>query len=437
MFNTFKFYYIIGILFFISISHAVKAVEVNDLYLVKWPVAEQSETARWKATLAGFKEVLIRKSGSHTILDSYEVQQAYRKVTDYLQRFEYSEQDSINSEYPYLVSLYFEPRLIDGIIQDAKMPLWGANRPVTILWIAVEENFKRRILKDNVGNANIQEAKSTAPGAETKVDLSHSIRTNAIRRGLPVISPLMDLEDELVVSISDIWGRFPSTILQASQRYSADSVLVGRVKKEGENWAGDFTYINQSSQSTYQIFADEPQQVIAKMTDKLAELLCSKYCVLEESGKKNQALMNVSGINNFKSFKSVENYLNDLSGVKAASVVKINQHSVLFELTLLGQIESVIEGIRLSQKLRVEEAPKVVEVLNSPSLDEHNTDNLNVNITQEDPSEGSKIDPIEPLDQQNSEMNSVDGADTADTEERGVDDKEESQLQILYYRWIG
>jgi len=431
MSNCFKLYCVAVIAAFVWISGSVKAVEVKDLYLVKWPVAEQSITARWKASLAGFKEVLVRKSGSRGILDSYEVQQAYRKVsTDYLQRFEYSDQNSSNSQHPYIISLYFEPRLIDGLIKDAKMPLWGANRPVTILWIAVEENFKRRILTDTVAPSKPlkkQAAKSISSKTDVTADLTGSIHKNAVRRGLPVISPLMDLEDELVVSISDIWGRFPSTILQASERYSADSVLVGRVKKDGEQWTGDFTYINQSTQSSYQVFADESSEVIAKMMDKLAELLCSKYCVLEESGEKNQVVMNVSGVNNFKNFKLLENYLGDLSGVKSASAVKINQQSVSFELVLLGQVESVIEDIRLSQKLVAEDPPEISDV----------NDELNDKSAQGESLESDKQAISDENTMQSTENTDVINNTNDEHNPESVDETEKSDQQTLYYRWIG
>ncbi|MDQ7050537.1 MAG: DUF2066 domain-containing protein [Enterobacterales bacterium] len=82
------------------LSTAVRAVEVKDLYLVKWPVAEQSKSARWKAALAGFKEVLVRKSGSEDILRNELVQQSYSKVTSYLQKFEYTRNDDPNQSMP-------------------------------------------------------------------------------------------------------------------------------------------------------------------------------------------------------------------------------------------------------------------------------------------------------------------------------------------------
>ncbi len=413
------------------IINTAVAVEVRDLYLVKWPVAEQSKTARWKAALAGFKEVLIRKSGSRAVLQSYDVQQAYSKVTRYLHSFEYSRIEDPINEFPYLISLYFEPRLIDNIIRDSKMPLWGANRPVTILWIAVEKDFKRRIIKDQTDTETYQNNKEIN-GTSKEQSLTQSIKENAIRRGLPLISPIMDLEDELLVSISDIWGRFPSTILEASQRYSADALILGRIRKNGEKWRGEFTYVNQLVQTSFEVSAEQPQLVIGQMVDRLAELLCEKYCVVEEIGEKNEVLMNVSGINNFKKFKSAEDYLDQLSAVKRTDVVKIEQHKVIFKLTLLGQVDSLIEGIRLSQQMQVEENPEVLVV---KSTDE-NSRSLNLlddsSILQND---DVGADSRESLSSDQTETTVLESKDVGLPEP--LDSSQLNQLQNLYYRWLG
>ena len=425
---------LIGIALYINTA---EAVEVTDLYLVKWPVTAQSKAARWKASLAGFKEVLIRKSGSQAILQSYEVQQAYSKVTSYLHSFEYSRIEDPSDEFPYLISLYFEPRLIDNIIRDSKMPLWGSNRPVTILWIAVEEDFKRRILKDQI-DAESSQISDEINEPNEKQSLTLSIKENATRRGLPVISPLMDLEDELVVSISDIWGRFPSTVLQASQRYSADSVILGRIRKNGEQWRGEFTYINQPVQSSFEVSAEQPQQVIGQMVDKLAELLCNKYCVVEEVGQKNEVLMNVSGINNFKTFKAAEDYLNQLSANKRTDVVKIEQHNVTFKLTLLGQIESLIEGIRLSQQMQVDESSEALAIKNTDkNINSHDPQNDNTAL-QNDNIGNNSNDSLSP---EQTGTTSQTGTTEPQSQDIGMpnslDNIQLKKLQNLYYRWLG
>jgi len=384
-----------------------KAVEVKDLYLVKLPVAEQGKTSLWKASLKGLKEVLVRKSGSSAILKSQEVGQAYRKVTSYLQRFEYARQEG-DSEFPYIISLYFEPRLVDNLIQQSKMPLWGANRPLSIVWLAIEEDFERQIVLES----------------EQQDSLFTVIQQNAIRRGLPIILPLMDLEDELVVSISDIWGRFPSSISQASERYAADVVLFGRINLQGETWQGKFGFINQTSEGAFEVSADSKEMVVAKMMDSLADQLCSKYCVIEEVGQKNELLIDVTDINNFQEYKAAEFYLENLSSVSKVEVLSIEQFNVLFKLTLFGQINSTIEGIGLSQKmLSIDPPVRIDNLVDTKQLDSIDGQSLNQTASETE-------------DEQNPDASSIPVTETIE-ENTKLNQLEIDAIQTLYYRWIG
>ena len=391
-----------------------RAVEVADLYLVKWPVTDQNKTARWRAALAGFKEVLVRKSGSQQILRDGGVQQAYRKVTSYLQRFEYIHQNDSDEEYPYLISLYFEPRLVDALIRDAKLPLWGSNRPLTVLWLAVEIGSERQIVSATT-NANANANVNANVNGDRDVQVFDLVEQNSIRRGLPLITPLMDLEDELIVSTSDVWGRFSSTITQASKRYFADSVLIGRMQELGDQWRGQFTYINQGKELAFELTSNSQQLLIADMTNRLADLLCSKYCVVEQVGKTNEVMLHLSGINNFVEYKAAEVYLQSLSALRKLYLVGIDQHTLKIKISLLGDLESLIKGISLANLM------SVIEV-EDRLLDAKTSANLLDDEIQKDADE-------------------VDVTDSAEASNNMLMDLKESELtnplEILYYRWNG
>ncbi|MGX5201658.1 DUF2066 domain-containing protein [Aliikangiella sp. IMCC44632] len=326
---------------------SVQAVEVQGLYESSVGVADQRSTTRSSAVLTGFKEVLIRKSGSERVLDAYEVKQSFRKVTAFLQRFEYIPNDSASnsqqaSEYPFNLKMHFEPRLVDELIQTAGMPIWGSNRPVTILWLAVEENFNRQLVKENPENSF----------------WSDLISEEAKRRGLPVILPLMDLEDELNVTLSDVWGRFLGPVNNASERYQADSVLVGRIYQVGDTWQSKLTYLNQSEQQAIEIEAPTPQALVASLSNRLAEQLCAKYCVVE-SADTLPIKLQISGVKNFKDFKQVQQFLEGLSSIRKVELEQVAGTHARFNIALLGELQSVIEGIELSNKLIQETAPSV------------------------------------------------------------------------------
>ncbi|WP_196138297.1 DUF2066 domain-containing protein [Aliikangiella sp. G2MR2-5] len=318
------------------------AVEVENLYQVEVAVKDQSQSARWKAAVTGFKEIMVRRSGSEQVLSAHEVQKAYSKVTAYLQRFEYEAIESDDPEQVFNLVLHYEPRLIDQLIQEAGMPIWSSNRPLTIMWFVVEESLQRQVLK---GNEEVQ------PQVEM-------LRSEARRRGLPVIFPLMDLEDQVNISQSDIWGRFSMPIAEASQRYAADAIIFGRIAQLGEGWEARVTYYNEGEEESLDLNESSIELLYASLTNHLAEMLCTKYCVVEQL-QTNQLLMQVSNVGSFAAYKSLQKYLDGLSSVRSIEVSRIASNHVELKVSLLGELINLQEEIRLSNDLIEETAPQI------------------------------------------------------------------------------
>ncbi len=70
-----------------------------------------------------------------------------------------------------------------------------------------------------------------------------ALRTQAQAMGLPVSIPLMDLDDNMAVNATDVWGRFADPILKASQRYGAEMVVLGKLTPDGKEegkWSIDW-----------------------------------------------------------------------------------------------------------------------------------------------------------------------------------------------------
>ncbi|MCW8880623.1 MAG: DUF2066 domain-containing protein [Kangiellaceae bacterium] len=453
----------ISLVFLLLLSSSfAAAVEVEDLYQIQVPVADQNNKSRWKAMLTGFKEVVVRRSGSRQVLSSQEVQQAYAKVSAYVQRFEYAENPAL-AEYlaqkklatvqpvkdepeqplPFNMLLDFEPRLIDQLIQDAGMPIWGSNRPITLLWLAVEDGLDRQLLKE-----------SDSLGEHIK-----AMKEQAQRRGVPIFYPLMDLEDQLSVSLSDVWGRFTGPVVEASARYAADSIVSGKIYRQGDFWFSKLTYLNDGNESSIEFSEANVEQLYTRLTNELAELLCQKYCTLVEQTQTNQVTLQVSNVTSFASYKRLQNYLESLSSIRKVMSDKIAANSVQLQISLLGDISSLQEDIRLGQKLVEEEEPinnpfKAINDFseNNTLVDPNETPIVDLTYSAENGQSGNDrsenaVEP-DPLAENSSDLNIEAGPETesgseTDTE---IEDLTESNLTltdsngsldllIVYYRW--
>jgi hypothetical protein len=109
------------------------------------------------------------------------------------------------------------------------LPVWGPERPLTLLWIAVDDGAGGRALLGANEAAELgAAATATMPALLTGVRAE--ISAVAEERGLPIEWPLLDLEDMNAVTFADVWGGFEDRIVAGSTRYRADAVLIGRVR---------------------------------------------------------------------------------------------------------------------------------------------------------------------------------------------------------------
>src|SRR5690606_848535 len=100
---------------------------------------------------------------------------------------------------------------LQTLLDTAGIALWPRNRPDTLLWIVEQDTNGRRSL---LGTDSPMVARLQALAAE---------------RAMPLISPILDLQDRLALRPDILWELDPAAIQGASSRYGSDSVLVLRI----------------------------------------------------------------------------------------------------------------------------------------------------------------------------------------------------------------
>ena len=107
----------------------------------------------------------------------------------------------------HTLDVSFAPSSLNRALNDLGLPLWGAERPETLLWLAVQESSRRYILAGGTQNA-----------------VRRSLDQVTEKRALPVLLPLMDLQDQSAVDFSDVRGGFTGHVQDASERYGVDAI---------------------------------------------------------------------------------------------------------------------------------------------------------------------------------------------------------------------
>ena len=208
-----KVFFIVN-LFFCALFTVTSAygVEVTDLYVAKVPVSSQSGNERISALKQAMRFVLVKVGGQESVHQSSVnarkvFNKALKNYKSYMAQYRYERAGG----QIFLVATFDEAKIND-LFSQANLPLWGRLRPLILLWVVDEHGLSRNVLSDS--------SVSQLPAIAKQF---------SNYRGLPLMMPLMDLTDLTQINTAELWGRFPQSVKQASQRYLAEAIVIIRI----------------------------------------------------------------------------------------------------------------------------------------------------------------------------------------------------------------
>lgn len=332
----------------LAVSVSARAGEVEDLYEAQVPVRGQSEAERTTALAAAFESVLVKVTGRRDAVAAPGVREALRQPMTYVQQYLYrplpADQavpvDPAAQRYTQVMRVRFDAQAVNSLVQRAGVPLWGRVRPTTLLWVAVEEGSQRYLL-----------------AADDAAELRPLLEAEMRRRGLPILLPLLDLEDRRALSFTDVWGNFRETILQASGRYQVAAVAVGRLLREADGrWSARWSLYHEAATEQWSVAAgrtaSEPTAALAGGADGIADLLGARYAQRAAAGGDHFADLAVTGIAGLADYERTMRYLRQLDQVRELQVLRVESDSVLFRARLGGDADGLARTIAFGTTLR-------------------------------------------------------------------------------------
>ena len=324
-----RFFGVIIILGLLS-NHAF-AVQVKGLYAAIEPVQTQAVKERRAAVRKAINRVVQKVTGRVEVLNNAALQSALSNVDSYIEQFQYLKADGDAEGFKLRVK--FQKAAIDGTLQQYGFPIWGANRPAIMVWLAVESGSKRYL---------VGEATSKTAALLQKV---------ANQSGVPIILPLLDLQDQRALDFNDVWGLFSERIVQASARYGAQQVLFARLLKEqGNSWKISWSFVGNKGR-----FEGESRQIrlsdaLAASLNASAEQLANNYAPRGNSIE-SHVVLHVSGIKGLADFSRVSRYLAALDVVTKVSWQHVNATEASFVINMSGGVNGLKELIMLNRVL--------------------------------------------------------------------------------------
>lgn len=323
------------------------AVVVEDLYTVELPIADQTTSLRLESFSEAFRQVIVKVSGSDDALRSPAFEAPIERSARYVKQFRYINRSQPDDEEFEAGRLYlridFDQQLIESLLREHNFPVWGRERPSSLLVISYDVNERIKLVSD-----------------DATPDLIEMLDEAASRHAVPVLFPLMDLQDISMVSIGDIVSRQFDSIETMAARYAPDALLVGQiVGRSGEGWQGDWEVRFADQIFKWQHEASSKKEVVDQVIRHLARILALEYALEDHRRVEQSLLLSVSALEGIDRLVSVQKYLQSLNAVDSVRIAMINRDVVTYRLELRNEPEDLQRLIEFGEVLEQEDFPQV------------------------------------------------------------------------------
>jgi hypothetical protein len=332
---------------------AFSAVRMKNLYAAEIPVTGQDRTERARALRDGLHQVITRISGAQKIDDYPPLAKALDHPSRYVQQYRYhrlppSAGPQASAQAPPSTAaqppapapteelrIRFDRAAVNQLLQQSGLPVWGEERPVTLVWLAIEDGGQRRLL-----------------GADATGAIHDALEKQAQASGVPILFPLLDLEDQRNVAFADVWGGFVDTVHDASKRYGTEAVLIGRLYRGNDGtWHARWTFSNSGQQNSWTADNDDLPTLLGGTMANVADMLIARYALRSNEVSSQPVQLVVSGVKNLQDYARLNKYLNSLAAVYHAQLSAVDGQRLIYAVTVRGSASVLEQSFALGNTL--------------------------------------------------------------------------------------
>ena len=312
------------------LSNLVSAIEVDNLYVAEVS-AEQSQS-QWQSN--ALAQVISRLTGVSNLTEYPAIASELKDAGKYVKQFESVRQNGTNR-----LRVLLDSGLINQVLQQQGIAIWGAHRPEILLWIVQQQGSERVFMR------------------RQDDELLRLLLQNLAEAGIPVTTPLYDIDDLMQLSETDVWAGFWQPISQASSRYRPDMIMTLVFDEVSQ---GNEQLLRLSWQRQSQLAGSNPSRIIrnevtaADLTGLITafskalsqELAAEHAVVLTEQVSTYQ--LAVENVQNLADVVAVERMLNRVLGVAGVTLREYSENEASFAVDLqiaLPQLTHILQWL--------------------------------------------------------------------------------------------
>jgi hypothetical protein len=330
----------------LALGAVVASAQSLSLYTGDVPVPDQSDAARNEGLRAAFAQVLAKLSGDAAAPTREGLAKAVAEADHYVQQYSYR-QDVVTDNGQPVIKLalvaQFDRNAVDRLLRDGGLKVLGASRPPVLTWLAIDDGAGPRLLAD-----------SAAPEPRQLLRTGQS-------RGLNLVLPALTEPGQAELGAETVWRNDLNSLSGALARYQANLMLVGQIRRVGEQWAARWTLVENGAGSTWDSADTALDTVLAAGPNGAADRLAGRYATPSLERKASSAVVWISGLSAATDYARLLEVLAHDELVREALPLQARGDGVLVRLNLNVTLKSWLGNLAPEGNLRVISAEPPLE----------------------------------------------------------------------------
>ncbi len=316
------------------------ATEVPRLYQAETLVSSQSDEDRIAAVRACLGKVLVKLTGVREVARNTALQPLLQAAETFVQQYRYHDAATAGPEGvpvpSWRFTVKFDEQNLNRSLRAAGLPVWDRERPSVLVWLVLEQAGRRGFVE-----------------AGQAPELLRIIQQLAQRRGIPMLLPLLDLDEQRQIRPGDVWLDFREPIMAASARYNADVILTASVSAVAPGiWEGHWrSYGESRPEHEWTTQTELPETALEEGFNGFADTLAGEFLRSSSYIPVGDIEITVGAIDTIEQYARLLAYLDSLHSVGHIHVKEVRRGEVTLALTAHGGAQTILQTLSLGRTL--------------------------------------------------------------------------------------
>ncbi len=306
-----------------------------DLYAIDMPIADDSPQVRRQALSEAFARVLTKASGHRDLKGRTGARKLLKRAPDYVQQFRYHSVVDEEGNTQRRLWVQFDQQAVQHALSSLGLSVWKSGRPEVLVWLAREIAGQRDLID-----------------LELDAEWVAALQQAADERGMPLLLPLMDLQDRSALHASDIWSGDETRIRAASSRYGDAVILAGRLFNTGGAWKGKWTLFSGADSKHFVSSGKASAAAIRAGVNKVMDWLADAFMPMAGNEEAQSVWVRFVGVHDVDDFARIMQMLESLDNQSGVYLKQARDDQLLFQVRVRGGRDLLQQRLSLQGDLQ-------------------------------------------------------------------------------------